>query len=197
MKLGMNDLWPTKVMYQKVDAVRMAEMCHEILTCFNLTTPQADETSNLGSVNIFEHGSDVIRRFKDEIVLPDFDAYMKQTVGFGLEKYKHSFVKGWLTYNSTSSVVSIPHHNHSNAQFCSVYYVLADADGGELVFSDPRGNACRGFGNELKDQFMPEVMMPETNDSVVFPGFLYHHVNPYTSRFRIALAVDLFLRSSE
>lgn len=189
----MNDLWPTKVLYQKVHDDRMTEFRNEILACQNLTTP----SSNLGSTNIFEHESLIIKRFKEDVVLPDFDSYMKQTLGFGLEKYKHSFVKGWLTYNSTSSVVNIPPHNHSNAQICSVYYVMAEGAGGEIVFADPRGNACRGYGNELKEQFAPEVLAPETNDSVVFPGFLYHHVNPYSSRFRIALAVDLFLRSTE
>jgi hypothetical protein len=45
--------------------------------------------------------------------------------------------------------------------------------------------------------FKPLKLNPKTGDIVVFPSYLYHHVQTYNSNIRLALPVDLFLFNSQ
>lgn len=187
MKLGMNELWPTKVKLLKMD---MTEMANEVLSVIDMSKP----ASNLGGVDLFDTQNPVFLRFK-EAVLAEFSEYLREVTGFGLQDYPHSFTKAWLTYGSGTTM--IPYHNHAGSQFSAVFYLMADGDG-DIVFTDPRGNANRGYdSNMLRVEFSPVKHSPQAGDALIFPSFLFHYVAPFTSRFRICLAVDLFLRSRD
>jgi len=72
----------------------------------------------------------------------------------------------------------------------------AQDKGGEIIFTDPRQNANRGYDNCFQEWFKPLKITPTCGDIVVFPSYLYHYVTTYQSNIRIALPVDLFLFNS-
>ena len=65
--------------------------------------------------------------------------------------------------------------------------------GGEIRFHDPRHNANRGYDENFKHHFEDKVILPKTDDVVIFPSFLYHSVSPFYSGLRIALPLDIML----
>jgi hypothetical protein len=55
---------------------------------------------------------------------------------------------GWITGSGTN--YSMSHHNHAGCQISAVFYLLSDViddsdKGGEILFTDPRQNANRGY----------------------------------------------------
>jgi len=91
-------------------------------------------------------------------------------------------------------------HNHSGSPFISVFYIYADDEkdvGGELILNDPRTNANRGYSEDFQKIFQSIKHKPITGDVLVFPGYVYHAVNPFMSNLRVAIPVDLFLDGKE
>ena len=194
MDKGLNNLWPTTVLYDKIqDEQLMGEVVNEIFTKFDIANPPSD----LGAYSIFDEGSGVLARFRDEIALPAFGRYMQEVYNEDLDSYKGNFVKAWIT--GSTSGYNMAKHNHSGSQLTAVFYVLAEhtENGGHLVLTDPRSNANRGYPTELQGQFQPVIITPKTGDFLVFPSFLYHHVTTYYSNFRLCIPVDLTLGRDE
>jgi Putative 2OG-Fe(II) oxygenase len=182
LDLGFTNLYPTTIYLSKISK----EDCETILTGVMsnevVTSPGDDEAS------VIIHK---IPRLK-ELAEEKFAEYLDKIYGISLYDYDFKF-KSWLTGNSSG--YSMDTHNHAGSPFIAVFYIMAEHDdrGGEIVFSDPRTNANRGYTLEFQPQFKPTVHMPQTGDVIIFPGFLYHHVRRYDSTLRIALPVDLFL----
>jgi hypothetical protein len=171
LDLGFNNLYPTTVYLSKISK----EDCETILT--------GDDEASL-----IIHK---IPRLK-ELAEEKFGEYLEKVYDIDIHDYHFKF-KSWLTGNGGG--YSMDTHNHAGSPFVAVFYIMAEHEdrGGEIVFSDPRTNANRGYTLEFQPQFKPTVHMPQTGDVVIFPGFLYHHVRRYDANLRIALPVDLFL----
>ena len=69
--------------------------------------------------------------------------------------------------------------------------------GGSLVISDHRFNANRGYKDEYNKWFEPHTIIPCTGDVVLFPSFLYHNVETFYGKLRLAMPVDLILYDNE
>jgi hypothetical protein len=93
------------------------------------------------------------------------------------------------------SSYTMPLHNHSGAQVSAVFYLLCEEKnaGGELLISDPRFNANRGYPNKMKDSFNLEIYKPKSGEVVVMPGFLHHQVATFNGKLRLAMPVDLYI----
>ena len=190
MNKGLNNLWPTTVLYDKVqDDQLLGDVVNEIYTMFDLSKPPSD----FGAYSIFDEESSVLVRFKNEVVMPAFARYMEEVYNTDIDSYKGNFVKAWIT--GSTSGYNMASHNHSGSHLTAVFYVLAEhtEDGGQIVLTDPRSNANRGYPSELQDQFQAVIHKPKTGDFLVFPSFLYHHVTTYYSNFRLCIPVDLTL----
>lgn len=179
------NLWPTQVAKGKFNMPGLAE---HILTEYDLQSPPSD----VGGYNIMDDGSDVIIDF-EEMVYQKFDEYLKKTIGKKITDYRQYEMKGWITGHGKDYSMTI--HNHSGAHLSAVFYVLAEdrSSGGDIVFSDPRSNANRGYDEWFDPMFGRYHHQPETGDFMIFPSFTYHHVNPYYSSLRICVPVDLYL----
>lgn len=194
MDNGFNQLWPTTVLYGTIDDQALLErVINEIYTEFDMTKPPSD----FGAFNIFDGESAVFSEFKDKVVMPAFDKYMREVYNVCLDDYKGNLVKGWITgsvegYNMAS-------HNHSGSHLTSTFYLLAEdtQKGGHIIFTDPRSNANRGYPTELQSQFNPVIHKPVSGEFMVFPSFLYHHVSTYYSNFRLCVPIDLTLGKDE
>jgi hypothetical protein len=192
MKQGVNQLWPTSVLNDKItDTEFLNDLTQTIFSNFDMSNPPSD----FGGFDIFDLDSDVMHKFETEYVLPAFDRYMTEVFGTSLSNFPGSTTKAWITgYGKGYNMVS---HNHSGAQLSAVFYILAEQQqsGGQIVFTDPRSNANRGYNFDvLNKHFENQYVTPTTGDFLVFPSFLYHHVEPYYSNLRLCIPVDLYLK---
>lgn len=190
MNKGMNFLWPTKVLYDSVeDKDLLNNSVQEIFSIYDLKTPPSDYTNN----SFFDKAGPYLNQFRDNVVVPAFDRYLKEAHNTSLSSFKEYKMSFWIT--GTGNGYNMIYHNHSGAAFSAVFYMLAEEEnkGGSIIFSDPRSNANRGYDGSLKSDFSPVGHQPSTGDFLIFPSYLYHYVNPYYSNLRIAMPVDLFL----
>lgn len=177
---GINQLWPTTVYKTKLNNTLCDDLLEIIL--------QKDFN---GKTDLFNTESPIISKFEKE-VYKIFSDYFRLALSKNLDDYTASF-KSFVTSNS--GAYSMPSHNHSSSPFVSVFYIFcSDSNkGGDLVLNDPRTNANRGYMTDFQDQFSPIHFTPSNGDVLVFPGYLYHSVNPFIGSLRIAVPVDLFL----
>jgi hypothetical protein len=194
MNKGFNQLWPTTLLYDCVEDKELLErVISEIYTEFDMTKPPSD----FGELNIFDNGSKVLTEFKEKIVIPSFDKYLREVYNVRLDDYKGYNVKGWITGNVEGYTMAS--HNHSGSHLTSTFYVMAEDthSGGHIVFTDPRSNANRGYPSEMQAPFKPLTHRPSSGEFMIFPSFLYHHVTTYYSNFRLCIPVDLFLNTDD
>lgn len=179
------DLWPTTIGSGKFDVPGLVE---HIFTKYDLQAPPSD----VGGYNIFDDDSPVMQSLVNT-VYSSFDQYLYGTVGKHISDYQSHEFKGWITGHGKDYSMTI--HNHSGAHLSGVFYVMAEdqQSGGDIVLSDPRTNANRGYDEWFDPLFARKHHRPQTGDFMIFPSFTYHHVNPYYSTLRICIPVDLYL----
>ena len=176
--------WSPPIEHGKFDA---NELASHILSEYDMQNPPGD----LNDYNIFESESKPLQQLKDT-AYANFKKHIAEAYNVDIDNYE-STIKGWITGHGKHYSMMI--HNHSGAHFSAVYYVLAEESdqGGAIVFSDPRSNANRGYDENFRPHFNQHLIQPQTGDFVIFPSFVYHHVNPFYSQFRIAIPIDLYL----
>jgi len=179
------NLWPTIVGKGTFDS---SDLVNYILTNMDMNNLQGE----LNGYNIFENDSEPLKNFR-ELAMKSFDEYLMSTVNKQIKDWGGHEIKGWITGHCDDYNMTI--HNHSGAQLSAVFYVMAEDknSGGDIVFTDPRANANRGYDDWFNPMFSQYKHTPGTGDYMIFPSFTYHHVNPYFSRMRICIPVDLYL----
>ena len=188
MIMEVKSLWPTPVGFGNFESL---ELAHYMLSSYDVDNVK----SEVEGYNIFEDDTSYIQIFK-KIAYNAFDDYLQKTIGHKITDWTSYKMKGWITGHGENYSMTI--HNHSGAQLSAVFYVLAEDknSGGDIVFSDPRSNSNRGYDEHFESMFEKYRHMPKTGEYVIFPSFTYHHVNPYYSKLRIAIPVDLYLHSN-
>ena len=178
-------MWPTPVGFGKFDSLELAQ---HILMNYDMDNPPSD----MQDENLFDATDSYINGFKKQ-VYNAFNQYLKDHLGKEISDWKFHEMKAWITGYDYDYQMTI--HNHSGAHLSAVFYVMAEdgKSGGDIVFSDPRANANRGYDDWFDPMFNRYHHVPETGDYIIFPSFTYHHVNPYYSKLRIAVPVDLYL----
>ena len=181
---GIHHAWSTPIEY---DRFNIAGLSEHILTYYDMNNPPSD----LGNYNIFDNDCKPINDLK-RCAYDNFRNHIKYMYHVDIDTYVTT-MKGWVTGHGNNYSMSI--HNHSGAQFSAVYYAMAEEDnrGGALVLHDPISNANRGFDDRFQPHFKQIKIQPKTNDYVIFPSHVYHHVDPFYSQFRIAIPIDLYL----
>jgi hypothetical protein len=177
--------WPTTIGKGNFDSLDLSQ---HILTNYDLNNLKGE----VGGFNMFNDNSSHIKNFK-KVAHQAFDQYLYDTIGKNISDYKSYEMKSWITGHGKDYSMTI--HNHSGAHLSGVFYVLAEDQhsGGDIVFTDPRSNANRGYDDWFDPMFKRISHIPKTGDFMIFPSFAYHHVNPYYSILRICCPVDLYL----
>lgn len=188
MELGFNNFWPTQILYKKFSDT---ELLSDMLN-FAISNKNSSINSEIsGGEGILNSKDSIIKKFKDTEVIPAFQEYLK-LINVDIGMCEMDF-RGWIA--GDSGLYSSSYHNHGGASFSSVFYICCEEKdkGGEIVFHDPRTNANRGYLQICQPLFAPIDHSPNTGDILVFPSYLYHHVNTYFSKLRIAIPVDMFI----
>lgn len=185
------NLWSTPFLKSAWDGDLREELVNHILQSYPLDKPPSD----FGHYSILDDGSDVMTRFREQIVLKSFNSFLRNTLNKEIEDWASYELKGWLT--GTGKDYSLNYHNHSGAQISSVFYLLCEEGrGGSISFTDPRQNSNRGYDSKFSSWFQSMTLNPKSGDIVVFPSFVYHDVSSYQGNIRLAMPVDLYLHSS-
>lgn len=138
--------------------------------------------------DLFENNDAAIAMFKNRIVIPAFNKYLLETFNKTLDDWDDYALKSWAISGG-----NLPYHNHRGSQISAVFYMLVEGNGGEIVFTDPRQNANRGYDPAFKSWFENLVIDVKSGDYVIFPSFVYHFVNAYDGNKRLVIPVDLYL----
>lgn len=190
MNKGLNICWPTFIQVGNVDnATLINSLADQIISTYDLNVGPND----LGWADMIYDSDKTITKFREEVVIPNFEEYLNKVYETSLKNYPNYRLRSWIaSYKDGLGMVS---HSHSGSQIGSVYYLMAEnnAQGGEIVFTDPRGNSHRGYDDHFQKFFNTEIHMPSTGDYLIFPSYTFHHVQGYTSRLRIAMPIDLYL----
>lgn len=178
-------LWPTVIGSGKFDSLELSQY---ILMNYNMDNPPSD----MQNQNIFDDHTSYMQNFHN-VVYKAFNTYLQENLGKQISDWNNYEMKAWITGHGKDYQMTI--HNHSGAHLSGVFYVLAEDhnSGGDIVFSDPRSNANRGYDEWFDPMFNRFHHKPKTGDYMIFPSFAYHHVNPYYSSLRICIPVDLYL----
>ena len=186
MKLnaGLNQAWSTPIYKASLSVAECEKILDEILLVEDVHDPLGDAKSNLLD------NSPSLKIAAESL----FNNFFEEAYDVSLNELDYDF-RGWLT--GSSGGYSMDLHNHTGAQFVSVFYLMSQEQdaGGDLVIEDPRFNANRGYNGIFQEQFNAIEHLPETGDVLIFPGYAYHFVRTYHSKLRIAAPVDIFIRN--
>ena len=187
-----SNLWPTPFYKSKMEDKYREGFLNHILLKYNLQAPPSD----FGSVNILEDDAEEVSMFKQHVIYPAFNKFLEETLGKQINDWESHKLHGWIT--GSGKDYSINYHNHRGSQISAVFYLLCQEElGGKITFTDPRLNSNRGYDESFLPWFNHHELVPHSGDMVVFPSFLYHFVSTYQGNIRLAIPVDLFLRTNK
>ena len=149
LKQGYNNLWPTPVFVgEMTNKQLMVEMIEELLLLSgDISNGISDKNSILNTNNL------TINKFKNEIVVPVFDQYLKDVFDVSLKDYPKFKMNAWLTGQSDG--YGMPIHNHAGSEVSAVFYFISEekSAGGQLILVDPRVNSNRGYDLNFRKFF--------------------------------------------
>lgn len=180
--------WPSKILIDSISETQVVdELVSHILQTYDLNAPPGD----FGKLNILDDPA--FDLFVSKVVEPAFNSWLTACMSKRLVDFEERSLKAWIT--GANSGYSMTNHNHSGAHLSSVFYLVSDeqAQGGEIVFFDPRHNANRSYKSEWAEYFEPYRLKPKSYSYAVFPSFIYHQVTEFKGDLRLALPVDLYL----
>jgi hypothetical protein len=191
-----HNLWPTPFLITESHTESRELFVNYLLQEYDIFNPSPESSKN----NILQDKSEPVQQFVKKVIEPAFEQFLNLSLDLSFSDWNGHKIHGWITGSGTN--YSMPHHNHAGCQISAVFYLLSDViddsdKGGKILFTDPRQNANRGYDESFIKWFKPLKLNPKTGDIVVFPSYLYHHVQTYNSNIRLALPVDLFLFNSQ
>src|SRR6056300_324872 len=163
--MNFENLWPTVIGSGEFEVPGLLDY---ILINYDLNNLQSETDGG----NLFDNQDKAIQDFK-AIAYSKFDEYMISTIGKSIKDFDDYSMRSWITNNNP---YSMPIHNHRGSHLSAVFYVLAGANelGGEIIFSDPRTNANRGYDPAFNVLFKQKVYAPKSGEFKIFPSFTYH-----------------------
>jgi hypothetical protein len=187
------NLWPTEVMFGKIDQTIIQELVPELLINLNLVSAPGDlSDGNLNDQQYLDRLPN-LKKFYNETVPEVLKEYCTKVHDYILADNSYK-IKSWI--NNGSGHYSLGFHNHSGAQISAVFYLLVEEskhNGGQIIFHDPRFNANRGLISSFKKKHDDLVINPQSGDFIIMPSYLYHSVNTFNGLTRIIMPVDVYV----
>jgi len=177
---GLNNLWSTPVYLTKAHIPDL--IVEHILTNYG---DSKKVSANVSGDNILDDPKlQELKRF----IISSFQGYLDN---YDIDLRQRDYdLRAWITGYGTN--YAMPKHNHSGSHLSAVFYLLCEEkNGGNIVLHDPRTNANRGYIDEFQVMFEKERFTPSSGDVLIFPSFLYHNVETFNGKMRLAMPVDL------
>lgn len=127
-----------------------------------------------------------ILNFVAEHITPIVLSYIKDVFEYkgGIPKVE-TFGR-WLSEGDT-----VGSHLHGSSGVTTIFYPDDYATG--IVVYDPRGNACRGYPREMRDNYFKEYHhTPKSGELLILPSYLAHYVPPVKDSLRLTLVNDYY-----
>jgi hypothetical protein len=172
-------LWDTKIKIENLsDVIDMSRLASEMRD-FNKAIEDDDICDHMENSYLEE--------VRETILIPKMFKFIHEYTGIDVSD-RSGYIRSWVVKNNPHLVETLHQHRHSH--FSAVIYPYAI--GGDIVFLDPRGNACRWYPSDIKDVlFSNFVHTPKTGDFIIFPSYLEHHSFGINSGERFCIPIDL------
>jgi hypothetical protein len=180
--------WPTHILTGQITETEIANRLTEhLLENYNIAGGSGFEAN----VNILNDPQ--LQDFKQYIVIPAFESYLQQVLNLKIDDFKTASFRGWLTGGAAGYNMDV--HNHSGSQLAGVFYLLnEEPDSGDIVLYDPRANANRSYERARWGKLFQSMKFKTPSLSfIIFPSFVYHSVEVYRGKLRVAIPVDLYV----
>lgn len=158
---------------------------------FTSLRPKIDQLFNLVEENSkLEQGNAISTVSVDQKVQPhtwnelaDFQNWL----GFQFEHLKDTYkfknrqsevTQSWINRHGQHGYTA--EHNHNGATFVVSAYLQCPTNSGNIEFKDPLEYHFSGFPMEPEETLYKEISV-ETNDVLIFPGWMRHRVQPNVS----------------
>lgn len=173
----LKQLWPSTVaQFKWSDEAALGQTVNDII--FNFSNGISDhERSDINEYEELKSAHAFIDNCISKYLAQDFPLQAKYSFNWWVHVYRE---------DATHHI-----HNHLGSQFTGILYLASPPNGGELVLHDPRGNANRGYNDNLKHIFNAEVIKPSAGDLFIFPSFVWHHVERVHD-MRICMPFDVW-----
>lgn len=194
MDYGLHSLWATPVMRFKIQDINITnQFIQYLFTNINVQKPPCDSEKH----DIIRDGNEVCQAFKEQVIDPAFDTYIKAISNESLADFENYKYQTSIRPVGKGSVIGC--HNHHTSVVSAVFYLLCDEQdkGGTIKLLDPKTNAERGYNGHFPMLFKSEEFIPNTGDILMFPSYLYHYTSQFMGSVRLLLAVDLYHKDLE
>lgn len=137
----------------------------------------------------------VLYRIQQDILVPTAVNYLDECMGYACTT-NDIYCETWGMLATDKMNHGIEPHLHPGSILTTVLY-LTDSESC-IILNDPKGNACRGYPNELRQPGMIFGQFrhtPRAGDLVIFPSYLVHYVWPKGNGLRVAIPTDFYLNN--
>jgi uncharacterized protein (TIGR02466 family) len=168
-------------------AEKFADTKQNAVTSGYIATQGGYQTA--GSVNLFLLKNDAVAQFRDELVMPAVNDYLRQVFGQEAEKF-NPWPDGWANV-LTAGDWQRPHfHPTYRNVVCGVYYVhipeeLPEPQGNIEFFNPIPASVNHGFPSTRR-------LLPVEGKLLLFPPWYVHYVHPFRGAGqRVIIAFDI------
>lgn len=134
-----------------------------------------------------EESPEVIR-VRDEIITPLVKQFSLEALGFEMGEFRVDTFGKWFKQGQELTA-----HLHGGTGITTVFYPSATE--AQLIAFDPRGNACRGYPRQIRDEHFGNYNIhPEEGDVYILPSYIQHCVTTISEDMRLSLVNDYIFK---
>ena len=178
--------WKIQIGHQNIAHLVDLEKLKDEILQLHCLTHNDDSKPHVTSVE----ESPEVCRVRDLIITPLVTDFAREVFDFdmvGQEFTVDTFGK-WFKAGQELTA-----HLHGGTGITTVFYPSATE--AQLIAFDPRGNACRGYPREIRDNhFGNYTIHPEAGDLYIIPSYIQHCVTTVSEDMRLSLVSDYVFR---
>lgn len=172
--------WKTNIGYLNVkDKVDLTALANEIIELHCLTHDD-DTKPFITDASV----SPLTIQLRDNCITPAVKAYVKETMDFDLVNFRVDTFGKWFKTGQNLTA-----HLHGGTGITTIFYCADSKD--SLISFDPRGNACRGYPRDIRDNhFGNFTISPKAGDIYILPSYVQHCIPTVDDDMRLSLVND-------
>lgn len=176
---------PWKTQIGKINVAHLIdvdELAQEILSLHCLTHNDDHNPHQLSAET-----TPVCVKFRDEVCTPLVKDYIRQAFDFEMEQFRIDTFGKWFKPGQELGA-----HYHGDSCITTIFYPQDTDD--RLMAYDPRGNACRGYPRQIRDNYFGNAHFnPRKGDLWIIPSYVQHSVATVQDELRLSLINDYFI----